>query len=61
MPSLFLLSRAQMRCIKPLFPKPRGLPRVNDRRVISGIVPRDPQWPTVERRAPCLWSAQDVV
>ena len=38
MPSLFLLSRAQMRCIKPLFPKPRSLPRVNDRRVISGIV-----------------------
>ena len=38
MPSLFLLSRAQMRCIKPLFPKPRGLPRVNDRRVISGIL-----------------------
>jgi transposase len=38
MPKLFLLSRAQMRRIKPLFPKPRGLPRVNDRRVISGIV-----------------------
>jgi transposase len=38
MPSPFLLSRAQMRRIKPLFPKPRGLPRVNDRRVISGIV-----------------------
>ena len=24
--------------IKPFFPKPRGLPRVDDRRVISGIV-----------------------
>jgi transposase len=38
MPELFLLSRAQMRRIKPFFPKPRGLPRVNDQRVISGIV-----------------------
>ena len=38
MPKLFLLSRAQMRRIKPFFPKPRGLPRVDDRRVISGIV-----------------------
>jgi len=38
MPEMFLLSRAQMRRIKPLFPKPRGLPRVSDRRVISGIV-----------------------
>jgi hypothetical protein len=27
MPELFLLSRAQMRRIKPFFPKPRGLPR----------------------------------
>ena len=38
MPDLFLLSRRQMRRIKRFFPKPRGLPRVNDRRVISGII-----------------------
>ncbi len=38
MPKLFLLSRSQMRRIKRFFPKPRGLPRVSDRRVISGIV-----------------------
>jgi len=38
MPKLFLLSRRQVRRIKPFFPKPRGLPRVNDRRVISGII-----------------------
>jgi len=31
------LNRRQVRRIKPFFPKPRGLPRVNDRRVISGI------------------------
>jgi len=38
MPDLFLLNRRQMRRIKPFFPKPRGLPRVNDRRVISAII-----------------------
>ena len=38
MPDLFLLSDDQMRRIKPFFPKPRGLPRVDDCRVISGII-----------------------
>ena len=38
MPDLCLLSRVQMRRIEPLFPRSRGLPRVDDRRVVSGIV-----------------------
>jgi transposase len=38
MSDLFLLSRTQMRRIEPFFPRPRGLPRVDDRRVISGII-----------------------
>ena len=38
MPELFRLSRAQMRRIEPFFPHSRGLPRVDDRRVVSGIV-----------------------
>src|ERR1044071_7524929 len=38
MSDLVLLSRAQMRRIEPFFPRSRGLPRVNDRRVISGII-----------------------
>ena len=38
MPELLLLSRAQMSRIEPFFPRPRGLPRVDDRRVVSGIV-----------------------
>ena len=38
MPDVPLLSRAQMRRLEPLFPRSRGLPRVDDRRVISGIV-----------------------
>jgi putative transposase len=35
---LFLLSRRQMRRIRRFFPKPHGLPRVDDRRVLSGII-----------------------
>jgi len=34
----FLLSPAQMRRIRPYFPLSHGVPRVDDRRVISGIV-----------------------
>ncbi len=33
-----LLSQAQMRRLLPLFPRSRGLRRVDDRRVISGII-----------------------
>src|SRR5215469_8804586 len=35
---LFLLSERQMARISPYFPKSHGVPRVDDRRVISGIV-----------------------
>jgi putative transposase len=38
MSDLFLLSRAQMDRIKPFFPRSHGVPRVDDRRVVSGIV-----------------------
>ena len=38
MSDLFWLSRAQMRRIEPYFPLSHGVPRVDDRRVISGIV-----------------------
>ena len=38
MDDLFLLSEAQMRRIKPYFPLSRGIVRVDDRRVVSGIV-----------------------
>ena len=38
MPDFTLLSAAQMRRIEPFFPRSRGLRRVDDRRVISGIV-----------------------
>lgn len=38
MGDLILLSEAQMRRIAPYFPLSHGMPRVDDRRVISGIV-----------------------
>ena len=38
MDDLFLLTEAQMRRIEPYFPLSHGVARVDDRRVISGIV-----------------------
>ena len=38
MPDLMLLSPEQMSRIAPFFPRSRGLRRVDDRRVVSGIV-----------------------
>ena len=38
MSDLFLLSPSQMSKIEPFFPRSHGVPRVDDRRVISGIV-----------------------
>jgi transposase len=35
---LWLLSEAQMRRIEPYFPLSHGIPRVDDRRIISGII-----------------------
>ena len=35
---LFLLTPAQMRRIRPHFPLSHGIPRVDDRRVLSGII-----------------------
>lgn len=38
MSELFLLSEQQMKRISPFFPLPHGVPRVDDRRVVSGII-----------------------
>ena len=38
MPKLPLLSETQMRRLRPFFPVSRGLRRVDDRRVVSGII-----------------------
>ena len=38
MSDLFLLSERQLARISPFFPLSHGVPRVDDRRVISGII-----------------------
>jgi putative transposase len=38
MSHVFFLSEAQMRRIEPFFPLSHGIPRVDDRRVISGVI-----------------------
>ncbi len=38
MSDLIWLTEAQMRKIKPYFPLSHGIPKVNDRRVINGII-----------------------
>ena len=38
MSNLFWLSEAQMARLQPFFPKSHGKPRVDDRRVLSGII-----------------------
>ncbi len=38
MADVFLLSRAPMRQTKPFFPLSHGVPRVDDRKVVGGVV-----------------------
>ena len=38
MADLFWLTRAQLRRIAPFFPLSHGVPRVDDQRVVSGIL-----------------------
>ena len=38
MSNLFWLTEAQMERLKPFFPRSHGVPRVDDRRVLSGII-----------------------
>lgn len=38
MPDNYWLSETQIERIKPYFPRSHGVPRVDDRRVLSGII-----------------------
>ncbi|GHB49967.1 IS5 family transposase [Pseudovibrio japonicus] len=38
MSDLFWLTEIQMECLRPFFPKSHGRPRVDDQRVLSGII-----------------------
>lgn len=54
MNDLFYLTDEQLARIRPYFPKPHGVPRVDDLRVLSGIIhvlKRGLQW----RDAPAAW------
>ena len=55
MSDLFLLSERQMARLSPFFPLSHGVPRVDDRRVISGIK-HGLQWKDAPKS---LWTAQD--
>ncbi|PZP41275.1 MAG: hypothetical protein DI601_21790 [Azospirillum brasilense] len=55
MADLFWLTKAQIRRITPYFPLSHGMPRVDDQRVVSGILHvirnglrwRDVEWPPI--------------
>jgi len=53
----FLLSEPQMRRLEPYFPLSHGVPRVDDRRIVSGIIYVIKR--NVARCAQRLWAAQD--
>ena len=60
MSDLFWLSKDQFNRIKPYFPLPHGVPRVDDRRVISGIIhvlKRGLQW----RDAPAIYGSHKTL
>jgi transposase len=61
MSDLFWLTDAQMARLEPFFPKSHGKPRVDDRRVLSGIIfinRNGLRW----RDAPVrIWPAQDAL
>jgi transposase len=58
MSNLFWLTNAQMARLEPYFPKSHGKPRVDDRRVLSGIL-HQPQWVALVRCAPGVRSTQN--
>ncbi|MDD2966879.1 MAG: transposase [Desulfovibrionaceae bacterium] len=60
MRTLFYLSENQLERIKPFFPRSHGIPRVDDRRVVSGIIyviKHGLQW----KDAPEEYGPQDAV
>ena len=59
MADLFLLSEAQMRRIERYFPLSHGIARVDDRRVISGIIFVIRNGAALARCTRRIWSAQD--
>ena len=61
MSDLFWLTDEQMERLRPFFPKSHGKPRVDDQRVLSGIVVRQQERVALARCARRLRSAQDAL
>lgn len=61
MSDLFLLSGRQIARISPFFPPAHGVPRVDDRRVVSGIVYVIRHGPAMEGCAQGLRATQDTL
>lgn len=59
MSDLYWLTDELMARLEPYFPKSHGKRRVDDRRVLSGIIFRQPQRPAPAGCAGGLWATQD--
>lgn len=57
MDEMLLLSAEQMRRIEPYFPLSHGVPRVDDRRILSGIPVRDTQRSSLAGCSQGLWAS----
>ena len=60
MSNLFWLTEAQMARLRPFFPKSHGRPRVDDLRVLSGIISHS-QWLAIVRCADGIRTGQDAL
>jgi transposase len=61
MSDLYWLTDEQMARLQPYFPKSHGKPRVDDRRVLSGIIFVNRNGLALAGCAEGLWAAQDAV
>jgi transposase len=61
MSHLFWLDEEHLRRIRHRFPKPRGVKRADDRRVLSGIIHVIRKWPTMAGCADRVRASQDFV
>ena len=61
MSDLYWLTAEQMARLSPYFPKSHGKPRVDDRRVLSGIIFVNRKRPALARCAQGIRASQDIV
>ena len=57
MSDYFYLSEAQLNRIKPYFPKSHGVPRVDDRRVLSSNYSCPKAWSAMARCSCGIWTS----